>query len=240
MFEKLPPKILVTENDEVAKATICNTLERHWFSVERADSPDVALSIFQANQPNFVVLSSKFGVKKVIEFVKYTRAMTSGALNKNVPTLILLEEDETDSSYDEIKDNFIQFMNRPFIPSELLSTIKALLRKSNPVFQDKVIKYKDLTMDLATYKVNRDGKNIHLGPTEFKIMQMLIQQPKKILSRQQIIDCVWGTNQNIEPRTVDVHVNRLRSLIKIKDDEIPFIKTVRAAGYCLNLPGERE
>ena len=239
MFEKLPPKILVTESNEVAKATICNTLERHWFSVERADSTDVALSIFQANQPNFVVLSSKFGSKKVLEFVKYTRAMASGS-TKNVPTLILLDEGEKEDDFAAAKDDFVQFMNRPFVPSEFLSTIKALLRKYNPVFQDKIIKYKDLTMDLATYKVNRDGKNIHLGPTEFKIMQMLIQQPRVILSRQQIIDCVWGTNQNIEPRTVDVHVNRLRSLIKLRDDEVPFIKTVRAAGYCLNLPGERE
>lgn len=238
MFEKLPPRVLVTESDEVAKATICNTLERHWFSVERADSTDVALSIFQANKPNFVVLSSKFGVKKISEFVKYTRAMSSGSTN--VPTLIILEENEKDEDYRSVQDDFVQFIKRPFVPSELLSTIKALLRKSNPVFQDKVIKYKDLTMDLATYKVNRAGKNIHLGPTEFKIMQMLIQSPKSILSRQQIIDCVWGTNQDIEPRTVDVHVNRLRSLIKIRGDEMPFIKTVRSAGYCLNLPGERD
>ena len=118
--------------------------------------------------------------------------------------------------------------------------IKSLLRKSKPVFQDKVIRYKDLTMDLATYKVHRGDKRIHLGPTEFKIMQMLIQAPKVILSRQEIIDCVWGSNQQIEPRTVDVHVNRLRSLVKIRENELPFIKTVRAAGYCLNLPGERD
>jgi len=237
MFEKLPPKILVTESDEVSKAVICNTLERHWFSVERADTTDVALSIFQANQPNFVVLSAKFGGEKVAEFVKYTRAMTSATVK--VPTLIILDEGEAEEDFQNIKDDFVQFINRPFVPSEFLSTIKALLRKSNPVFQDKIIKYKDLTMDLATYKVNRGGKNIHLGPTEFKIMQMLVQSPKNILSRQQIIDCVWGSNQNIEPRTVDVHVNRLRSLIKLRDGEVPFIKTVRAAGYCLNLPGEK-
>jgi two-component system phosphate regulon response regulator PhoB len=95
-------------------------------------------------------------------------------------------------------------------------------------------------MDLATYKVQRAGKKIHLGPTEFKIMQMLIQSPKTILSRQRIIDYVWGGDQAIEPRTVDVHVNRLRSLVKINDEELPFIKTVRASGYCLNLPGERD
>ena len=86
--------------------------------------------------------------------------------------------------------------------------------------------------------MHRKDKRIHLGPTEFKILQLLVQSPKVIFTRQQIIDYVWGTKENIEPRTVDVHVNRLRTLIKVDSREIPFIKTVRAAGYCLNLPGE--
>jgi len=237
MFEKLPPKILVAETDEVARATICNTMERHWFSVERAETPEIAHNMFLSGAPNFVILSSKFSSNKIIDLVTTMRFSVS---NKELPIIILLEESESETIYKEIKDDFVEFVKRPFVPTELLSLVKVLLRKSNPVFQDKIIKYKDLTMDLATYKVQRAGKKIHLGPTEFKIMQMLIQSPKTILSRKRIIDYVWGGDQTIEPRTVDVHVNRLRSLVKINDEELPFIKTVRAAGYCLNLPGERD
>ncbi len=237
MFEKLPPKILVAETDEVARATICNTMERHWFSVERADNPEVAHNVFLSSSPNFVILSSKFGAAKVHDLLRVMRASST---NSELPIIVLLEESESKDTYKDVADPFMEFVNRPFVPSELLSLVKVLLRKSNPVFQDKIIKYKDLTMDLATYKVQRAGKKIHLGPTEFKIMQMLIQSPKTILSRQRIIDYVWGGDQTIEPRTVDVHVNRLRSLVKINDEELPFIKTVRAAGYCLNLPGERD
>jgi two-component system phosphate regulon response regulator PhoB len=185
-----------------------------------------------------VVLSSKLGSKKVLDMIEHVR---SSPKNKELPILLILEESEEISLYNKAKDTALEIMKRPFAPAEFLSNVKSLLRKSNPVFQDKIIKYKDLTMDLATYKVQRAGKKIHLGPTEFKIMQMLIQSPKTILSREKIIEYVWGeAAQNIEPRTVDVHVNRLRSLVKINDTELPFIKTVRAAGYCLNLPGERD
>ncbi|MGV2432667.1 MAG UNVERIFIED_CONTAM: response regulator transcription factor [Rickettsiaceae bacterium] len=213
-------------------------MERHWFSVTRADSIDAALHLFSGSIYNFVVLSSKLGSKKVLDMIEHVR---SSPKNKELPILLILEESEEISLYNKAKDTALEIMKRPFAPAEFLSNVKSLLRKSNPVFQDKIIKYKDLTMDLATYKVQRAGKKIHLGPTEFKIMQMLIQSPKTILSREKIIEYVWGeAAQNIEPRTVDVHVNRLRSLVKINDTELPFIKTVRAAGYCLNLPGERD
>jgi two-component system phosphate regulon response regulator PhoB len=235
MFEKLPPKILVAEFDEVSRAAICNALERHWFSVDRAYSLEAAESIINEGNPNFVVIGTRFGPKKVLELLKKVRASKRQA---ELPILLVLDEGEDVSHYKSIKSEFLECIAKPFSPGSLITQLKILLRKSNPVFQDKLIKYKDLTMDLATYKVNRAGRGIHLGPTEFKIMKMLVQTPKTILSRQQIIDCVWGGNEDIEPRTVDVHVNRLRSLIKLRDNEIPFIKTVRSAGYCLNLPGE--
>lgn len=235
MFEKLPPKILVAEFDEVSRAAICNALERHWFSVDRAYSLEAAESIINEGNPNFVVIGTRFGPKKVVELLQKIRASKKHA---ELPILLVLDEGEDDSQYKAVKSGFLELISKPFSPGSLISQLKILLRKSNPVFQDKIIKYKDLTMDLATYKVTRAGRHIHLGPTEFKIMKMLVQTPKTILSRQQIIDCVWGGNEDIEPRTVDVHVNRLRSLIKLRENEIPFIKTVRSAGYCLNLPGE--
>ncbi len=237
MFEKLPPKILIAEMDELVRTSMCNTIERYWFSVVRAESIDNAMSLFVVHSPNVVILGSKLGTAKIIDNLHNMQKLPN---NVEVPAIILLEEDEQKEIYAKVAGPLVEFIKRPFTPNELMTCIKTLLRKSKPVFQDKVIKYKDLSMDLATYKVQRGEKRIHLGPTEFKIMQMLIQSPKIILTRQQIIDYVWGTGQVIEPRTVDVHVNRLRSLIKIRDDEVPFIKTVRAAGYCLNLPGERD
>ena len=237
MFEKLPPKVLIVESDEIIRTSICNTIERYWFSVARADNSEAAIRLFKNNTPNVVIISSKIGTAEVVNLAASLQKLVDGA---ELPIIILLEENDSKDLYNSLTNPLAEFIKRPFTPNELMMCIKSLLRKSKPVFQDKVIRYKDLTMDLATYKVHRGDKRIHLGPTEFKIMQMLIQAPKVILSRQEIIDCVWGSNQQIEPRTVDVHVNRLRSLVKIRENELPFIKTVRAAGYCLNLPGERD
>jgi len=237
MFEKLPPKILVVESDEIVRTTMCNTIERYWFSVVRAANEHVAIAEVASSTPNVVIISSKLSATTVISLIGDIHKVTH---NADVPIIILLEENESEADYSSVAGPFIEFIRRLFTPNELMLTIKALLRKSNPVFQDKVIKYKDLSMDLATYRVQRGNKNIHLGPTEFKIMQMLILAPRTILSRQQIMDHVWGKDKNIEPRTVDVHVNRIRSLVKLSDTEPPLIKTVRSGGYCLNLPGERD
>ncbi len=89
-------------------------------------------------------------------------------------------------------------------------------------------------MDLSNYRVYRNQKQFYLGPTEFKILQLLSQQPKKIYSRRQIIDYVWGTEKDIAHRTIDVHINRIRTLMKLETDQYPLIKTIRSAGYCLD------
>ena len=172
---------------------------------------------------------------------KYTHFIDKSAI------VFLQFSADVNKVYKEFVENYkltdttlVEVVYRPFTPNQLMTAIKSLLRKSQPIFQDKIIKHKDVSMDLATYKVYRSNKVIHLGPTEFKILQLFIQAPRTIFSRQQIIDYVWGVDKIIELRTVDVHVNRLRSLMKLEKNEIPFIKTVRASGYCLNLPGEIE
>ena len=112
-------------------------------------------------------------------------------------------------------------------------SIRSLLRKSSPVFQDKFIKHKDISMDLSTYKVFRGKKQIHFGPTEFKILQLFTMNPDNVYSRRQIIDYVWGVDKEIAYRTIDVHINRIRKLMDL-DDGRQVIRTIRAAGYSLD------
>lgn len=235
MSDKLPPRILVIEFDELLSSSICNTIERAWFDVIRINSEEQAIRAAVANNPNIVIISSK--LKKIsaqdlaIRIRKIPRLI-------NVPIIFLIEENESVISYNSVNNGFIEIIHKPFTSTQIIAAIKSLLRKSQPIFTEKIIKYKDLSMDLATYKVYRRGQSIHLGPTEFKILQLLMQSPQTIYSREQIIDHVWGDKKGIEPRTVDVHVNRLRTLIKQNTTDLPLIKTVRASGYCLNLPGE--
>lgn len=235
MSEKLPPEILIFETDEVSCTNLCNTVERYWFTVLRTNSIEKAVRIAAINNPHVLVLGSKDESTSIID-VAYKIRSIKGL--HSVPIIFIMENGRDVESYKSLDNGLIECIPRPFTTNEVLIAVKALLRKSKPTFQDKVIKYKDLSMDLSTYKVTRGNIQVRLGPTEFKILQLLVQSPKVIFSREQIIDFVWGGNLEIENRTVDVHVNRLRSLIKISRDEIPFIKTVRSAGYCLNLPGE--
>lgn len=235
MTDKLPPKVFVIEKDDLQRTALCNTIERYWFNVLRAGEYETALRLIAINRPNVVIVSSRaLGINPNVLVEKIRKS--EGC--QDMPIIMIIEETESVDSYKQIDNGFVEIIYRPYTPNEIMTAIKSLLRKSKPVFQDKIIKYKDLSMDLATYKVTRSNKFIHLGPTEFKILHLLINSPKTIFSRQEIVDFVWGTDQKVEPRTVDVHVNRLRALIKLKDGEVPFIKTVRSSGYCLNLPGE--
>ncbi len=235
MTDKLPPKILVVEADDILRTSLCNTIERYWFNVIRAFDQDSAIRFADVNKPNVTIISAKTPGVEITDFVKKIRKVDQC---DNIPVIIITEGNIPEKSYANAKDDLIEYIQRPYTPNEIMTQIKNLLRRSNPVFQDKVIRYKEVSMDLATYKVTIGPKQVHLGPTEFKILQLLVQSPKTIFSRQQILDYVWGVDQKVEARTVDVHVNRLRGLMKQGKHDIPFIKTIRSAGYCLNLPGE--
>ena len=231
MSDKLPPKILVVEADEVMNTNLCNAIERYWFDVTRARNSETALRAAQVNLPNVAIGSSR---------VQDQSAMELGALLRRVPDLkelpivFIIEQGESIDNYNLIGSGYTEVLQRPFTPNELMTTIRLLLRKSKPVFQDKVIKYGDISMDLSTFKVLRGAKQVHLGPTEFKILELFVQKPKNIYSRRQIIDYVWGTEKDIAHRTIDVHINRIRILMKLDSDRYPLIKTIRSAGYCLD------
>lgn len=234
MTDKLPPSVLVVEPDEIKRTSISNNIERYGFTVLRSGGDESVVNVMALNKPNMVIISTK--QKELSQELGIKLRKTKGFAN--IPIIFVVDKIEENNESSTNPQIFNEYLMRNFTPNELMITIKSLLRKSKPSFQDKVIQYKDLKMDLATYKVSRKGRLIHLGPTEFKILQLMVQSPKTIFSRQQIIDYVWGRVHDIEPRTVDVHVNRLRTLLKNSKDELPFIETVRASGYCLSLPGE--
>jgi len=229
--DKLPPKILVIEHDAVLNANLCNTIERYWFDVSRVKNSDEALRIIPLNTPNIVIVSSRIQDISSIEMASKIRKLKG---LEEMPIIFLIDQSESEDNYKIQNNNCIEILHRPFTPNELMTTIKSLLRKSKPVFQDKIVKYRDIYMDLATFQIKRGEKSIHLGPTEFKILQLFMQKPTSIYSRRQIIDYVWGADKDIAHRTIDVHVNRIRTLLKKVEDDFPLIRTIRAQGYCLD------
>ncbi|PCJ25120.1 MAG: two-component system response regulator [Rickettsiales bacterium] len=229
--DKLPPKILVIEPDLTLNANVCNAIERYWFDVIRTSDADAALRISEINPPNMAIISSRIKDMSAIEISVKLRKI---AELQDLPLLFLIEKDEPESNYNLPNSGYMELLHRPFTPNELMISIRSILRKSKPVFQDKIIGYDDIKMDLSTYQVFRGDKRVHLGPTEFKILQLLVLKPKNIYSRRQIIDYVWGADKEIAPRTIDVHINRIRTMMKEEKDKHLLIKTIRAAGYCLD------
>jgi len=228
--DKLPPKVLVIEHDEVLNASLCNTIERYWFDVTRVKNSDMAIRAATVDQPNLAIVSSRIQDVAAVEVASKLRKIKN---LKGLPIIFLVDQTESLENYKLNDNDLSKVVLRPFTPNELMITIRSLLRKSNPVFQDKIIRYKDISMDLSTYKVFCDKKQVHLGPTEFKILQLFVTNPENVYSRRQIIDYVWGTDEDIAYRTIDVHINRIRKLMSLGDGR-HVIRTIRAAGYCLD------
>lgn len=231
MSDKLPPKILVAEPDEVQSALICNTIERYWFDAVRVSNVEKIVINAIVERPNMAIISSHgdAGItSKIVNDIRKTPSLSK------LPIILILDESALLENYDIGISNINEVIYRPFMATKLMNVVKSLLRRSQPVFQDKIIRYKNISMDLATYRVLYNNKAIHLGPTEFKILQLFVQSPETTYSREYIIEHVWGVGKVIEHRTVDVHINRLRTLMKQSNNE-EFIKTVRASGYCLDI-----
>ena len=108
-----------------------------------------------------------------------------------------------------------------------------MLRRTRPALNGEMLSYDDLTMDLASHRVRRNGRDVHLGPTEFRLLRHLLEHQGRVFSREQLLDLVWGRDVYVEPRTVDVHIRRLRKALN-GDDEVDLIRTVRSAGYALD------
>lgn len=128
------------------------------------------------------------------------------------------------------------YVTKPFSPAEVIARLRAVLRRALPSTAVETLEYEDITLDLAGHRVERAGRNIHLGPTEFRLLRHLMEHPGRVYSREQLLDAVWGRDIYVEARTVDVHVRRLRKALN-EGDATDLIRTVRSAGYALDKAG---
>ena len=126
------------------------------------------------------------------------------------------------------------YLTKPFSMNELLARLRAVMRRIRPGLADDKIVIGDITMDRVSHRVHRGSRDVHLGPTEFRILDHLMQHPGRVFSREQLLDAVWGSDVYVEARTVDVHIGRLRKALMVGEESDP-IRTVRSAGYALDI-----
>jgi two-component system phosphate regulon response regulator PhoB len=155
---------------------------------------------------------------------------------KSIAVIMLTAKSEEADKLRGLEVGADDYVTKPFSPSELMARVKAVLRRARPQLSTETLSYKDLSMDLATHRVKRMEKDVHLGPTEFRLLRFLMENQGRVFSREQLLDHVWGRDIYVEPRTVDVHIRRLRKAINI-EGAVDLIRTVRAAGYSLDAEG---
>ena len=224
------PLILIVE-DEAALATMLRyNLEKQGYRVEEAGDGQEALTRIAEVQPDLVLLDWMLPVMSGIEVCRQIRRRPA---TRDLPVIMVTARTEDQDAVRGLNTGADDYIGKPFNMDALLARIRALLRRSSAVPVKGQLTFHDITMDLSAHRVQRNGRPIHLGPTEFRLLEFLMQHPRRVFSREELLDAVWGKDIHVEPRTVDVHIRRLRKSIN-GADELDVVRTVRAAGYALD------
>jgi len=221
-------KILIVEDEKDIRDLIIYSLEGKGYQTISTDDGEKAIKMLKENKPDLVILD---WMLPSVSGLEICRSIRRDINTKNIPIIMLtakITEEDKVLGLDSGADDYI---TKPFSTAELNSRVKAILRRIERN-NNKKLKYADIEMDLVAHKIIRNGRKIKLGPKEFKLLKNFLEQPQRVFSRDQLLDKIWGENIYVEPRTVDVHIRRLRKAITA-NNEINIIRTVRDAGYSL-------
>ncbi len=180
-------------------------------------------------RPDLVVLDWMLPLVSGIEVCRRLRRTPE---TRRLPVIMLTARGEEEDRIRGLECGADDYVTKPFSPRELVARVRAVLRRARPAIEDEVLRAGDVVMDLAAHRVHRGEHEVRLGPTEFRLLRHLLEHPGRVFSREQLLDAVWGHDVYVEPRTVDVHIRRLRKALNAGDAP-DIIRTVRSAGYAL-------
>ncbi|WP_397400116.1 phosphate regulon transcriptional regulator PhoB [Phenylobacterium sp.] len=226
----MTPYILVVEDEDALATLLDYNLMKEGFRIERAADGEEALLKISEEAPDLVVLDWMLPKVSGVEVCRQIRA---GTETRRTPVIMLTARSEEADKIRGLETGADDYVVKPFAMSELVARIRALLRRTRPELLDERLEYGDLLLDRARHRVTRSGQDVHLGPTEYRLLDFLMQRPGRVFSRERLLDAVWGANTYVELRTVDVHVGRLRKALR-KPNSPDLIRTVRSAGYALD------
>jgi len=224
------PLVLVVE-DEAALATMLRyNLEKKGFRVTEAGDGPEALTCIAETPPDLVLLDWMLPELSGLEVCRQIRRRPA---TRDLPVIMLTARVEEEDAVRGLDSGADDYVTKPFGMDALFARMRALLRRSGAVSMKGQIAFHDLQLDLSTRRATRNGRALHLGPTEFRLLEFFMRHPRRVFAREDVLDAVWGADIHVEPRTVDVHIRRLRKAIN-GDGELDVIRTVRAAGYALD------
>jgi len=228
----MSPLILIVEDETPLVTLLRYNLEREGFRVTEAHDGEEALLAVREETPDLILLDWMLPHVSGLEVCRQLRRQNGV---RDVPVIMLTARGEEADKLRGLDSGADDYVTKPFSPAELIARIRAVLRRAQPAVGGEILQFEDLIMDLAAHRVRRGAREVRLGPTEFRLLRHLLGSPGRVYSREQLLDAVWGRDIYVEPRTVDVHIRRLRKALNA-DDEPDLIRTVRAAGYALDRP----
>jgi two-component system phosphate regulon response regulator PhoB len=233
----MTPFILIVEDEDALATLLQYNLEKEGYRTELAGDGEEALRRIEETPPDLVILDWMLPKISGIEVCRRIRARTE---TRNLPVIMLTARGEESDRIRGLDTGADDYISKPFSMTELTARVRAVLRRIRPGLADDRVTHGDLLVDRVAHRVKRGGRDIHLGPTEFRLLDYMIQHPGRVFSREQLLDAVWGSEVYVEARTVDVHIGRLRKALSGPEGRNAApnpIRTVRSAGYALDLEG---
>ena len=224
----MAPSILVVEDDPDIRELLSFTISRAGFDLRAAETAEEALRLLDSGLPELMVIDWMLPGMDGIDLAKYLR---SDSLTSALPIIMLTARGEEIDKLKSFEAGVDDYVTKPFSPKELTARIKALLRRTGQP-EDGELNVAALKLDLLSHKLYASNKEINIGPTEFKLLELFMRNPNRAFERSQLLDRVWGRGVYVEERTVDVHVLRLRKLLRPTGND-HLIETVRGVGYRL-------
>ncbi|HBM57598.1 MAG TPA: phosphate regulon transcriptional regulatory protein PhoB [Citreicella sp.] len=224
------PKVLIVEDEESLTLLLRYNLEAEGYAVDACARGDDAEIRLRESVPDVLILDWMLPGLSGIELC---RRLRNRAQTEKLPVIMLTARGEEAERIRGLSTGADDYMVKPFSVPELMARIRAILRRSKPAVVSGMLSAGDIELDRTTHRVRRAGREIHLGPTEFRLLEFLMQSPGRVFSREQLLDGVWGHDVYVDERTVDVHVGRLRKAIN-RGKALDPIRTVRGAGYAFN------
>ena len=222
--------VLIVEDEPAQAEMLSYNLEKEGYRVLLAGDGEEGLLLAREMVPDVIVLD---WMLPGLSGIEVCRQLRGDAAMREIPILMLTARGEEEDLVRGIETGADDYVVKPYSPREVVARIKALLRRANPSLSSEALQYSDIAMDLAQHKVNRNGRSIHLGPTEFRLLKTLMEKPSRVFSRERLLDLVWGRDVYVEDRTVDVHIRRLRKALNEGGGE-DVIRTVRGEGYAID------
>ena len=223
----MPPRILVVEDEESLTLLLRYNLEVAGYAVESVRRGDEAELRLAEQMPDLVLLDWMLPGLSGVELCRRIRARKE---TERLPVIMLTARGEEADRVRGLATGADDYVVKPFSVPELVARVGALLRRTNPAHVASLLAAGDIELDRDTRRVRRGGATLHLGPTEYKLLEFLMRKPGRVFSREQLLDGVWGREAYVDERTVDVHIGRLRKALSPAGEPDP-IRTVRGAGY---------